>query len=50
MTHYKIVRADQWDRLTERQTRRKHFANPVADAICIAVLAVILMLAYSMHP
>lgn len=49
MTHYKIVPADQWDRLTIRHARRKRLADPIADVICVAVLAVILLLAGYMH-
>jgi hypothetical protein len=32
------------------QKRRKHLADPMADVICIVVLAVIFLLAPYMHP
>jgi hypothetical protein len=49
MPHYKIVPADQWDRLTTRQARHKHLADPVTDVICVVVLTVVLLLAGYMH-
>ncbi len=43
MTHYKIVPADQWDRLTGWHAHRKHLADPAADVFFLVVLTVTLL-------
>lgn len=49
MTHYKIVPADEWGRLTTRHARRKRLADPAADVVWVVVLTVTLFLAGLMH-
>jgi len=48
--HYQIISLPYRPERPIYQVRHKHLANPVADVICVAVLAVILVVAGYMHP
>jgi len=49
MKHYQVISHPYRHERPIYQVRRKHLANPVADVICVAVLAVILVVAHYIH-
>ena len=50
MKHRQIISHPHRPERSIYYERRKRLTNPVTDVICVAVLAVILVVAHYMHP